>query len=167
MVVPVRIGKGRGGGRGAAYLATACALRNAPVVLISSVLLHSGALMSMACVQPTTPAKQHSMSTLPSSRATSSTADFSWSALVMSTFTERICALGKSFFRESISLEEELESRSNSARFERPCSSRARALTRARVPAPPVTASPVISCRSVGRYESQEMSKFVIGACKI
>ena len=93
----------------------------------------------MACWQPTTPAKQHRMSALPSSAAVSSTACFTWAASVTLTVFVTICAFGKSVRRDWISVSACEGSRSNSASPERPCSSNARALMSARVPAPPVT----------------------------
>ena len=95
--------------------------------------------MSIACVHPTTPAKQQRISTLRSSETVSLTADSSCSALVTSTLIDRIFADGKSAFSASIFCVDFEWSRSKSARPERPCSSNARAFTRARVPAPPVT----------------------------
>lgn len=89
--------------RGGLYRATACAERKEPVVLISSLLFHSEADMSMACVHPTTPAKQHSISTLPSSETVSLTADSSCAAFVTSNLIDIIFALGKSTFSASIS----------------------------------------------------------------
>ena len=123
----------------AAYRAAACAERKEPVVLISNLLFHSAGVMSIACVHPTTPAKQHSISTLPNSETVSLTADSNCSAFVTSTRIESTVAFGKSVLSASISRLDFEWSRSNSARPERPCSSKARALTRARVPAPPVT----------------------------
>ena len=124
---------------GGTYRAAACAERKEPVVLISSLLFHSEDDISMACVHPTTPAKQHNMSTLPSSEAASVTADRSCSASVTSTLTGSTVAPGNSALSASISGIDFAWSRSKRARPERPCSSKARALTRARVPAPPVT----------------------------
>ena len=124
---------------GGDYRAAAWAERKEPVVLISNLLFHSEADISMACVQPTTPAKQHSISTLPSSEVVNLTADSSCSAFVTSTLIDKTLALGKSVFSASISRVDFECSRSKSARPERPCSSKARAFTRARVPAPPVT----------------------------
>ncbi len=77
---------------GELYRAAACAERKDPVVLISSLLFHSEDDMSMAWVQPTTPAKQHRISTLPSSETVSLTADSSCSALVTSTFIDKTLA---------------------------------------------------------------------------
>ena len=133
------------------YRAAACAERKEPVVLMSSLLFHSEGVISIACVQPTTPAKQHSMSTLPSSETVRSTADSNCSALVTSTLTDRTVAPGKSFLSASISRDDFEWSRSKSARPERPCSSKARAFTRARVPAPPVTVVPEMYIVSCGR----------------
>ena len=121
------------------YLATACAHKNAPVVLTSNTRRHSSARMSTACTHPTTPAKQHRISTLPNSAAVSSTARSTCAASVTSTRLTRICAPGKSAARDLTSESAWAKSRSRSARLERPCSRRARALMRARVPAPPVT----------------------------
>ena len=126
-------------GEGWTHRAAACAERKEPVVLISSRLFHSVGDMSMACVHPTTPAKQHSISTLRRCETVSLTADSNCSALVMSTFIDKTFACGKSAFSASISWVDFAWSRSKSARPERPCSSKARAFTRARVPAPPVT----------------------------
>lgn len=121
------------------YLATACAQKNAPVVLTSSVRFHSSGVISTACWQPTTPAKHIKISTLPSSCAARSTAVWTCVASVTLTLSVTIVACGKSVRRASISALACDGSRSNRARPERPCSSSARALTKARVPAPPVT----------------------------
>lgn len=130
----------RGGeGKGETHRAAACAARKEPVVLISSRLFHSAGDMSIACVHPTTPAKQHSTSTLRRCDTVSLTADSNCSAFVTSTFIDKTFACGKSAFSASISRVDFEWSRSKSARPERPCSSKARAFTRARVPAPPVT----------------------------
>lgn len=85
------------------YRAAACAERKEPVVLISNLLFHSEADMSIACVHPTTPAKQHSISTLPNSDTVSLTAESSCSAFVTSTFIDNTFAPGKSFLSASIS----------------------------------------------------------------
>ena len=87
----------------AAYRAAACAERKEPVVLISSLLFHSEGVMSIACVHPTTPAKQHSISTLPNSDTVSLTADSNCSAFVTSTLIESTVAFGKSVLSASIS----------------------------------------------------------------
>ena len=89
-----------------AYRAAACADRKEPVVLISSRLFHSEGDISIACVHPTTPAKQHSISTPPSSETVSLTADSNCSAFVTSTFTKSTLALGKSALSASISCDD-------------------------------------------------------------
>ena len=109
------------------------------MVLMSSVLRQSLGVMSVAWVQPTTPAKQHSMFTPPKSLTVIATADCSSSAFVMSTLTGSTVDDGKSFFNFSISVAACDGFRSNSARPDKPCSRSARPLTIARVPAPPVT----------------------------
>lgn len=58
---------------------------------------------------------------------------------VTSLHIERMRACGKSWEREVMWSVVEEKSRSRRARPESPCSRRARALTRARVPPPPVT----------------------------
>ena len=83
-----------GDGKGA-YRAAACAERKEPVVLMSNLLFHSEGDMSIACVHPTTPAKQQSISTLPNSETASLTADSNCSAFVTSTLTESTFAFGK------------------------------------------------------------------------
>lgn len=120
-------------------LANACAHRNEPVVLISSVRFHSAGAMSSACVHPTTPAKQHSIFTGPSSAVDWASARSTCAGSVTSPHIERIRACGKSRKREVIWSAVEEKSRSKRTKPESPCSRRARALTRARVPLPPVT----------------------------
>ena len=125
--------------RGSANRPTTCADRKLPVVLMSRVLRHSVDEKSVAWVQPTTPAKQQRIVIFPSSLTVMSTADCSSSAFVISILTGSILEDGKSFFKASISVVACDGARSNRARPDKPCSRRARALTRARVPAPPVT----------------------------
>ena len=96
--------------------------------------------MSRACVQPTTPAKQQRISMLPSSLAISTVAVSTPVAFVISTIFRTILDEGKSIRRRSMAATDCLRLMSNSARPARPCSSRARAASRAKVPAPPVTA---------------------------
>ena len=129
------------------WRATACAARNAPVVLTLRVRDHSAGVMSRACVQPTTPAKHRRWSMEPRVLDTVSTARSSSVADVTSTWTGSMRAWGKSFFKDWISGLACDASRSKRARPVRPCSSNARALTKARVPVPPVTVS--IQCQHV------------------
>ena len=67
------------------WRATACAARNAPVVLMLRVRDHSVGVMSMACVQPTTPAKHRRWSMEPRALYAVSTARSSSVADVTST----------------------------------------------------------------------------------
>ena len=67
------------------WRATACAARNAPVVLMLRVRDHSVGVMSRACVQPTTPAKHRRWSMEPRALYAVSTARSSSVADVTST----------------------------------------------------------------------------------
>lgn len=128
---------------GSMILAAACAQRKLPVVLTSSVRLHSSALISNACVHPTTPAKQHKISSPPISLAAASVADCTAEASVTFTGYVFMVAWGKVVRRWEIVVWavgwEMEEGRSKRERDVRPWSRRAWAVVRARVPVPPVT----------------------------
>ena len=119
--------------------AAACAQRNEPVVLMSRVRRHSSGLMSIACVQPTTPAKQQRMSRPCNSWAAEVMAALTLGASVTLTCLQMIFALGKSLRKLSMAVDALDGLRSKRPRPVTPCSSRARAASRASVPAPPVT----------------------------
>ena len=112
---------------------------NAPVVLISRTRFHVAKSIWIACSQATTPAKQHKIFIPPNSVAASAVISCTSSASVTLTVLVIILARGKSVINDSIAAPACDRSISKSARPERPCSRRARAFTRARVPAPPVT----------------------------
>lgn len=76
--------------------AEAWAIRKAPVVFISRVRRNSAADISIAWVQPTTPAKERTTSMEPSNSAVSFTAALTAASLVMSTVLKLIFAEGNS-----------------------------------------------------------------------
>lgn len=121
------------------YFATAWAQRKDPVQLISIVHFHSARVISVACVQPTTPAKQHSISTLPRRLAVSATAALTLSESLTSTCFVMIWTEGNSAIRFVMGPAACWGLISSRASPERPCSRSARAHSSARVPAPPVT----------------------------
>ena len=117
-------------------------------MLTSKVWRHSSGVMERAGVQPTTPAKQQRISMLPSWEAREAMAVVRESSLVTLALPVKILAPGKSRVKEAISsLAVSENARSRRPRPERPCSRSARALTRARVPPPPVTI-PACDCIS-------------------
>ena len=95
----------------------------------------------MAWKHPTIPAKQKRWSRDPNSLAVEVMAEAMESADVTSTATLRMRWEGKSAVREAMLVleAERVGARSQRARPEAPCSRRARAVERPRVPAPPVT----------------------------
>ena len=116
--------------------------RKAPVVLMSKVRRHSSDVMERAGVQPTTPAKQQRISRLPSWEAREAMAVVRAGSSVTLALMGRILAAGKLRVNDAISsLAASENARSRSPRPERPCSRSARAVTKARVPPPPVTIS--------------------------
>lgn len=122
--------------------ATAWAVRKEPVVLTSIVLRHWVSCMSRAGTQSTIPAKQKRWSMLPPRvEAVFVTASAMEAASVTSTAMLKMRVEGKSEAREVMVCWElrRVDSRSQRQRPEAPCSRRARAVERARVPAPPVT----------------------------
>jgi hypothetical protein len=107
----------------------------------------------MAWVQPTTPAKQHSMSMLPSTFAALSTAEAIWASSRTSTASVMMRRSGKracSFLMRSKAASGFTSQR---ARPEAPCSRRASAASRARVPAPPVTRSTLVREHAGGQEQ--------------
>lgn len=134
------------------WRATACAQRNEPVRLMSCTRRHSAAGISIACVQPTTPAKQHSMSMLPSTLTVLSTADATWFSSRTSTASVMMRRSGNWECRSFTDSNACSGFMSQSARPEAPCSRRAFAASRASVPAPPVTTrSMLVSGQGVSR----------------
>jgi hypothetical protein len=135
------------------WRATACAHRKDPVRLMSCVRRHSSAGISMACVHPTTPAKQHSMSMLPSTLTLLSTAEAICASSRTSTASVMMRRSGNWECRSLMDSKAVSGLRSHKARPEAPCSRSALAASRARVPAPPVTVDVYVShCYVVQHY---------------
>ena len=120
-------------------LPAACAHRKPPVVLTSSVRRHSCSLRSIACSQPTIPAKQASMSTEPNFsrtylnvRSTSVpevTSHSQWVTVACGNSRRKVPTVKPACERFA----------SSKAMPDAPCSSSARAACVARLPPPPVT----------------------------
>lgn len=109
----------------------------------------------MACVHPTTPAKQQSISTLPSTFAALSTAEAICASSRTSTASVMMRRSGKracSFLMVSNAAS---GFTSHSARPDAPCSRRASAASSANVPAPPVTAQMLAQGRTDNRGGSK------------
>jgi hypothetical protein len=130
-----------GDGLAAMCLAAAWAQKKAPVVLTSMVLRHWSSVMEMAGTQPTIPAKQNMWSREPRVETVEETPSCTEAESVTSTAMLKTRVLGNSDARDVMVEREERRVLSRSQRQipEAPCSRRARAQERPRVPAPPVT----------------------------
>jgi hypothetical protein len=93
----------------------------------------------MACVQPTTPAKQQSVEIGPRTLTVSCMAVAMAASSLTSTAHVVIRVWGNRAWSAFMEEKDWLGSRSQRARPEAPCSRRAVAASRARLPAPPVT----------------------------
>lgn len=130
-----------GEGSAAMCFAAACAQRKAPVVLTSMVFRHCSSVMEIAGTQPTIPAKQKRWSSEPRVETVFVTPSATEAESVTSTAMLNTRTLGKSAASAVIVEREERRvlSRSHRQMPDAPCSRRARAQERPRVPAPPVT----------------------------
>lgn len=108
-------------------LAEAWAIRKAPVVFISRVRRNSAAVISIAWVQPTTPAKERTTSMEPRCLAVSVTAALTAASSVMSTVLKLIFAEGNSAWSSLALRDDWVGFTSKIMRPFAPCSRRARA----------------------------------------
>lgn len=83
-------------------LAAACAQRKEPVVLMSMTFLHWSAVISMAWMQPTIPAKQRRISSEPMEAAAEEKAEETRVASVTSTGAVEMVEEGKSVRKDSM-----------------------------------------------------------------